>query len=72
MPVNFSSYVKEGTEVIIGPNEWPEYKKKLKSNSVAVITITSKSCIKYVSDIESEKILEVKEEPTFKSVDKLF
>ncbi len=72
MPVNFSRYIKEGTEVIIGPNEWSEYKKKLKFNSVAVITITSKSCIKYVSDIESEKILEVKEEPTFKSVDKFF
>mgnify|MGYP001443030435 CR=1 FL=1 len=70
MSINLSRYFKDGTTVIIGPNEWSRYKKKL--NSSALIIITSKSCKKYVSDIDSEKILEVKEEPTFKSVDKLF
>ncbi len=69
MTVNIDEYIKEGTNVKIGLNEWSKYKKNLQKNLTKTLIITSKSCKKYISSINSEKVLEVKEEPTFHSID---
>ena len=84
MTTNVDEFIQEGTNVIIGLNKWSEY-KTLRFNKIVksfaqrrlepvgvmdfTVIITSKSCKKYISDINSEKVIEVKEEPTFKSID---
>ncbi|MEC7921652.1 MAG: iron-containing alcohol dehydrogenase [Chloroflexota bacterium] len=70
MTVNIDEFIKDGTSARIGINEWSKYKKKLQENLTKTVIITSKSCKKYLSDIDSEKVLEVRGEPTFQSVDK--
>ncbi len=71
MTVNIDEFIKDGTSSRIGLNEWSKYKKELHENLTKSVIITSKSCKKYLSDINSEKVLEIKEEPTFQSIDKL-
>tara|TARA_B100001029_G_scaffold179829_1_gene191407 strand:- start:6029 stop:7180 length:1152 start_codon:yes stop_codon:yes gene_type:complete len=71
MTVNIDEFIKDGTSARIGLNEWSKYKKELHENLTKAVIITSKSCKKYLSDIDSEKVLEIKEEPTFQSIDKL-
>ena len=71
MTVNIDEFIKDGTSARIGLNEWSKYKKELHENLTKSVIITSKSCKKYLSDIDSEKVLEIKEEPTFQSIDKL-
>ena len=69
MTVNIDEFIKDGTSARIGLNEWSKYKKELHENLTKSVIITSKSCKKYLSDIDSEKVLEIKEEPTFQSID---
>lgn len=73
MVVDLNKFISPGTKLHIGPNEWVEYKRNLKDKrDKKIVTITSKSCKKFLTDINSERILEVINEPTLDSIDLSF
>ena len=69
MTVDLDEFIKKGTNVKVGLNEWSNYKENLQEDLTKTLIITSKSCKKYISGINPEKVLEVQGEPTFQSID---
>ena len=67
-----SSLIDPAIELDIGKDKWDTFKEyELNFNSKPLI-ITSKSCRKFISDIDSELIIEVNSEPSFESINESY
>ena len=67
-----SSFIDPAIELEIGKDKWNTFKEhELNFNSKPLI-ITSKSCRKFISDIDNELIIEVDSEPSFESINESY
>ena len=67
-----SSFIDPSIELKIGFDEWDKFKKNECSPDSKLIIITSKSCRKFISGIDNEIIIIVKDEPSLDSIDYYF
>ena len=63
-----SSLIDPAIELEIGKDKWDTFKEYELNFDSKPLIITSKSCRKFISDIDSELIIEVNSEPSFESI----
>ena len=67
-----SSFIDPAIELEIGKDKWDTFKEYELNFDSKPLIITSKSCRKFISDIDSELIIEVNSEPSFETINESY
>jgi len=67
-----SSFIDPAIELEIGKDKWGTFKENELNFDSNPLIITSKSCRKFISDIDSELIIEVNSEPSFETINESY
>tara|TARA_Y100001958_G_scaffold68336_1_gene46056 strand:- start:65 stop:1204 length:1140 start_codon:yes stop_codon:yes gene_type:complete len=67
-----SSFIDPAIELEIGKDKWGTFKEYELNFDSNPLIITSKSCRKFISDIDSELIIEVNSEPSFETINESY
>ena len=72
MHKEISPFIDPLIELEIGKDKWDTFKEYELNFDAKPLIITSKSCIKFISDIDNELIIEVNNEPSFESINESY
>ena len=67
-----SSFIDPAIELEIGKDKWETFKEYGLNFDAKPLIITSKSCRKFVANIDNELIIEVNSEPSFESINESY
>ena len=67
-----SSFIDSSIKLKIGFDEWNKFKKSESNPDSKLIIVTSKSCRKFISGIDNEITIIVKDEPSLDLIDHYF